>query len=318
MLEAGAPSGVRATVVLPVKNGAPHLRELLPALAAQELPGGIEVLAIDSGSADDSVAVLEKHAVRILQIPAATFDHGETRNLGAREARGRVLVFLTQDALPADPHFVRQLVDGLERDARVAGAFARQRPRPDADPLTRRDLSAWAAAGPEARVVFVTDREQFEKRPPLERYGLSVFDNVASAVPRDRLLEHPFAPTRFGEDLEWGHRMLRLGHGLAYVPEAVVIHSHRRSARALYRRNYLGHRLLHRLFGLRVVPDGPHLLRAASFTVGGDLRELAREGAPPAAWLAAPAQAVAAVYGQYRGARDEARGRPYPAWSEPR
>ncbi len=316
MLEAGAPSGVSATVVLPVKNGAAHLLELLPALEAQDVPGGLEILAIDSGSADASVAVLEKHGARTLRIPAARFDHGETRNLGAREARGRVLVFLTQDALPADDHFVRHLVEGLERDTRVVGVFARQRPRPDADPLTRRDLRGWVATGPDPRTVLVTDREQFEELPPLERYGLSVFDNVASAVRRERLLEHPFAPTRFGEDLEWGLRMLRLGYGLAYVPEAVVIHSHGRSAQALFRRNYLGHRLLHRLFGLRVVPDWPHLLRAAVFTIGGDLWELGR--ARPAAWLAAPAQSVAAVYGQYRGARDEARGRPYPVWSEAR
>src|SRR5262249_56899389 len=93
----------------------------------------------------------------------------------------------------------------------------------------------------------------------LERYRLSAFDNVASAARRELLLAHPFRATRFGEDVEWGLRMLRAGHGLAYVPEAVVVHSHARSARALYRRSYLGHRLLCRLFGLRTVPHPPHL-----------------------------------------------------------
>lgn len=307
--------GVTATVVVPVKDGATHLRELLRALTAQAVDGGHEVLAIDSGSTDGSTALLEAAGIRTLRIAPETFDHGLTRNLGVLEAHGRVVVFLTQDALPADEHLVRRLVEGLERDARVAGVFARQQPRKGADPLTRRDLLGWVAAGLEPRTTFVTDWEQFESLPPLERYALAVFDNVASAVRRETLLEHPFAPSVFGEDLEWGCRMLRLGHGLAYVPEAVVIHSHRRCARALYRRNYLGHRLLHRLFGLRTVPDAAHLLRAAALTVAGDLRELVRAGAGPASLLKAPAQAVAATLGQYRGARDEALHCPYPEWA---
>jgi rhamnosyltransferase len=310
-------SSPRATVVLPIKNGAHHLPRLLPILAGQVLEGGLEILALDSESTDGSAALLERHRVRILHIPAESFDHGETRNLGAREARGGVVVFLTQDALPADEHVVRRLVERLEADPRLAGAFARQEPRPEADPLTRRDLLSWVAARPEPRTVFLDDPERFDKLGPLEKYALSAFDNVASAVRRERLLEHPFAATRFGEDLEWGSRMLRLGYGLAYVPEAVVIHSHPRSARALFRRNYLGHRLLHRLFGLRTVPGLAHLLRASAFTTAGDLRDLLRAGAGPGALLRAPAQSVAAVYGQYRGARDEAQGRTYPAWSRP-
>jgi rhamnosyltransferase len=164
------------------------------------------------------------------------------------------------------------------------------------------------------RTVFQAD-VSLEALPPARRYALAAFDNVASAVRRELLLVHPFVATRFGEDLEWGYRMLRLGYGLAYVPDAVVVHSHRRSLRALYRRNYLGHRLLQRLFALRVVPDLPHLMRATAASVGGDLRTLARDGGGLRQWLAAPGQALAAVYGQYRGARDEASGRPYPRWA---
>ena len=308
-------SEVRASVVIPVRNGAAHLRALLPALRGQVLPGGLEIVAVDSGSRDDSVSTLLAHEVRLLRIPGERFDHGETRNLGAREACGGVVVFLTQDALPADAHVVRHLVEAVEGDRRVAGAFARQAPRDDADPLTRRDLSGWVAAREAPRTVFAADDGTFDRLPPLERYALAAFDNVASAIRRDVLLAHPFAPSRFGEDLEWGLAMLRRGFGLAYVPAALVVHSHRRSVRSLFRRNYLGHRLLHRLFGLQTVPGLPHLARALAGTVAGDLAALARARAALPLYLAAPAQSVAAVYGQYRGARDEARARPYPPWS---
>jgi rhamnosyltransferase len=298
-----------------VNDGAPYLPALLESLAGQRFEGGLEVLAVDSGSKDRSVEILEDHGARVIRVPPASFDHGATRNLAASEARGGSVVFLSQDALPADGRFVQSLVDALEADSRLAGVFARQVPRPASDPLTRRDLLAWVAAGKDPRVVFLPEAEGLAALSPLERHRLLAFDDVASAVRRGVLLAHPFAPTRFGEDVEWAQRVLRLGFGIGYVPDAVVIHSHARSARGLFRRNYLGHRVLHRLFGLRTIPDVPHLVRASAGAVASDLATLAREGASVSAWLAAPAQALAASYGQYRGARDEAAGRPYPDWA---
>jgi rhamnosyltransferase len=301
--------------VVLVKDGARDLPDLAAALAAQDLDGGLEVLAVDSGSRDGSVEILEAHRARVIRVPAGSFDHGLTRNLGAREARADIVVFLSQDALPADRSFVRTLVLALEADRRLAGVFARQAPRAGADPLTRRDLGGWVAAQTAARAVFLPAPDALAAMSPLERHRLLAFDDVASAVRRDVLLAHPFEKTRFGEDVEWAQRVLSLGFGIGYVPEAVVFHSHSRSARRLFRRNYLGHRVLHRLFGLRTIPDVPHLLRASAGAVASDLATLAREGATPSLWLAAPAQALAASWGQYRGARDEAEGRPYPDWA---
>jgi len=302
----------RASVVLPVKDGGATLAAVLASLEGQDLAGGIEIVALDSGSRDGSAALLRASGARVLPVEAGEFDHGETRNRGAREAHAGIVIFLSQDAEPATCGFARALVEALEADPRLAGAFARQQPRPDADPLTRRELRTWVAASDAPRTVFLRAGEAMS---PFERYRLCVFDNVASAVRREVLLQHPFARSRFGEDIEWGQRVLGLGYGLAYVPEAVVVHSHVRSARALYRRNYLGHRVLQRLFGVHTVPDGPHLLRAAAGALASDLGTLRTEGANLAQWLAAPAQALAATWGQYRGARDEAARRPYPRWA---
>ncbi len=308
-------SGPRASVVLPVRDGGRRLRGLLEALAEQRLSGGLEVVAVDSGSRDGSLQLLARHGVRTLQVAPSDYDHGQTRNLGAREARSPIVVFLSQDAVPNGPCFVERLVLPLEGDPRLAGAFARQLPRPEADPLTRRDVRAWVAGGDEGRIVLFPDPDELDGHSPMERYRLSAFDDVAAAVRRDLLLAEPFESTRFGEDLEWGHRMLRAGRGIAFVPEAEVLHSHPRTARRLYRRNYLGHRLLFRLFGLCTVVDRRHLVRATLGAIRSDLVTLARHGARLRFWLAAPAQAAAATLGQYRGARDERLGRPHPRWA---
>jgi rhamnosyltransferase len=303
-----------ASVVLPVRDAGPRLAEVLQALAEQELDGGLEVVALDSGSRDGSRDRLVAAGAQVIDVAPSAFDHGETRNAGVRAARGEFVLFLSHDAVPRGPRYAARLVAALAADPRLAGVFARQEPRPDADALTRRDLRHWVAAGEAPRTVFLS-RTAFEGLPPLERHRLCAFDNVASAVRRSILLEFPFASSRFGEDLEWGRRALQEGFGLAFVPEAVVEHSHPRSARALFRRNYLGHRLLRRLFGVCTIPDAPHLVRAAAGAVASDLGELWRAGGSPDQWLAAPAQSVASVLGQYRGARDEGKGRAYPAWA---
>ena len=303
------------SVFIPVLDGGARLGEVLDALGRQQVDGGLEIVAVDSGSRDGSVDRLLAAGARVERIARDEFDHGATRNRGVALSRGRHVVFLSQDALPVGDGFLSALTRPLERDGRVAGAFARQVPRSGADACTRRDLAAYVAAGAAPRVVFRSEVPDFERLPPLEQSRMSAFDNVASAAPRALLLAHPFVPSRFGEDLEWGTRVLHLGYGLAYAPEAVVEHSHERTARGLYRRNYLGHRLLYRLFAVQTIPDRRHAVRAALGAMWSDARALGRGGARVSEWLRLPMCALCATYGQYSGARDERLGRGYPPWS---
>lgn len=305
------------SVVVPVKDGAAHLPALLAALREQQVTGGFELVALDSGSRDGSrelLAAPQDFALTLIDVAPADFDHGATRNLGARTARGAFLVFLSQDALPAGPRFLEALVEPLRQDPRLAGVSARQRPRPDADAITRERLARGGLAETRARRVFATAAE-LDAMPALERLRACTFDDVAAAVRRDVWLAHPFPASRFGEDVEWADRVLRAGFGLAVAPAAEVVHSHERSVSALFRRRYLEHRALMRVFGLAVVPSVSGLLRAA---VGGALHDLTvawRAREPGRALVRAPWQAIAEACGEYRGARDERQGRPYPRWA---
>src|SRR6185295_4644573 len=74
-----------------------YLGELLDALAREQVD---EILVIDSGSRDDSVAIARAAGAEVVSIDPARFGHGPTRNLGAERATGDVIAFLTQDATP--------------------------------------------------------------------------------------------------------------------------------------------------------------------------------------------------------------------------
>jgi rhamnosyltransferase len=131
---------MRASVLVPVKNGGALWGEVLDAVLAQHTPWPFEVIVVDSGSKDDSVEQTRKRGVRVEQIAPAEFGHGRTRNHLATLARGDFLVFITQDARPADAHWLRNLVDGCDSAPEVAGAFGPHRAHPGARLVTQREL----------------------------------------------------------------------------------------------------------------------------------------------------------------------------------
>ena len=105
------------SVIIPVKNAGRFLDAQLRVLFSQEGAGDPELLLIDSGSTDCTLAIAARYPARVISIRSEEFNHGETRNLGARETRGEFLVYLTQDALPADAAWLRNLCEPLRRDA---------------------------------------------------------------------------------------------------------------------------------------------------------------------------------------------------------
>lgn len=99
----------RLSLIIPVLNEA----EALPAfLAGLESWRDIsELILVDGGSSDDSVAIAEELADRVLRSPPG---RGRQMNLGAAQARGQYLLFLHSDTqLQIDPAvFLQRLEQG--------------------------------------------------------------------------------------------------------------------------------------------------------------------------------------------------------------
>jgi rhamnosyltransferase len=241
------------TLLVPTWNAGLEFPEILDGMRAQRLDRSFEILIIDSGSNDGTVERVRRQPVRLIEIPHAEFNHGLTRNLGIREARGEIVVLATQDARPADDQWMQRLIDCFA-DARVAGAYSRQLPRPDANPFIRDRLESWMAASLSPRLQTVGTAAEFAALPPLEKLARTAFDNVSSSVRRQVALRIPFRERLFGEDLDWAHRVLLAGYTIVYEPRSCVIHSHNNSMWYELKRVYLDHQNLHRLFGVHTVP----------------------------------------------------------------
>lgn len=284
----------RVSVCLPTWNGEAHLERLLPALARQQVPGGFELLAIDSESSDRTRELLEAAGARVDVIPKASFRHGPARNRCAQGARGEVLVFLSQDALPADEHLLARLAAALDVE-RAAGATARLLPHPGDDPLTARTA---------------LDRPEASERPSTLRPGDPVgddrsprFNDVASAIRATVLEGLPFPDVPFGEDLAWAEAALAAGHSLVFVPEAVCYHAHAYGPLEAYRRYRIDAAFHRAHWGERLRPGLLSVLRGVAHEVRADWRYLARHPSPGRLRhaLRSPLLRTAQVLGQYAG-----------------
>jgi rhamnosyltransferase len=286
---------------------------VLDRVAAQQIDAGVETVAVDSGSRDGTVTLLEGRVDRMLRIPPAAFNHGLTRNLGIAQCRGDLVVLLVQDALPAADDWLARLTRPLREDGSLAGTFARQLPRPEASALARHALARYRAADGAGWVSAVEDAAALRALPPSERLRVCTFDNVCSAIRRAVWQRHPFREAPIAEDLEWAREVLLAGYRLAFVPEAVVLHSHERSARYELYRTYLVHRRLRLLFGLQTIPTARHLVRAILASLATHLALVAKGPPGPRPWPREAARALALAVswplGQYLGARAADTGR---------
>jgi rhamnosyltransferase len=216
------------SVVIPVKDGGEGFAQCLDGIRRQLIDEPVEIVVVDSGSADDSVGVALGRDARVYEIAAREFSHGASRNLGCRQARGELLVFLSQDAIPEDQHWLRALTAPLRGNSELAGAYGRQLAHPSARPPERYFLDF--LYGPTPRLQSAPSVHQLSMETTL-------FSNVNAAMPRAMWERFPFAQDIvMSEDQEWSGRVLLAGYSLAYEPAAAVRHSHDYTLKAAFRR----------------------------------------------------------------------------------
>jgi len=109
------------SIGLPTRNAGDDFKRLLENLFAQDATQRVEVFALDSGSTDGALDVLTEFGVRIIHIDPDAFDWGRLREQLFEEARGAIVVNLSQDAIPAETRWLENLIQPLrETDAGVS------------------------------------------------------------------------------------------------------------------------------------------------------------------------------------------------------
>jgi rhamnosyltransferase len=203
---------------------------LLDVLGRQQLPL-FEIVVVDSSSTDNTVSIAKSHGIKTQVIPKREFDHGGTRTYMGQLAKGDLLVYLTQDALPLNDTAIPELVAKLVEDEHIGAAFGRQIPHADATPFARHLRSFNYPAVSHVRTIH--DRE---------RYGMKTFfcSNSFAAYKRKALDSAGWFKTGLliAEDMYVCAKLLANGYHVAYAAEAAVYHSHNYSVGQEFRRYF--------------------------------------------------------------------------------
>ncbi len=84
------------SIIIPAKNEEKNIQNCLQSIAAIDYPADkFEVLLIDNGSTDKTVAVAESWGAKVFLKPELTISG--LRNFGAQQSKGKILAFLDAD-----------------------------------------------------------------------------------------------------------------------------------------------------------------------------------------------------------------------------
>jgi glycosyltransferase involved in cell wall biosynthesis len=210
------------TIALLTRNAGPVLPRLLDAVFGQQTRRRFEVLVVDSGSTDGTLDVLRDHPVRLLTIPESDFNWGRTRDFAYQHAPSRIVINLSQDAVPMQPTWLDHLVRPLE-DPQVGASCGSSVP----DPGRHFPQFPWERNG---YFYFTREMTKFVAR---HGRGLS-FAN--SAVPHAVWERLRFDDQPTGEDFQFHTKLHAAGLRIAFPEDAPVLHHHNYSLSGLWRR----------------------------------------------------------------------------------
>ena len=204
-------TGMQASIIIRTYNESKHLPELLDKIAEQSLPRDrFEVILVDSGSTDGTLAIAEQHPLHVcvVHIRKDEFSFGRSLNLGCEEAQGQALVFISGHCIPVDQTWLEHLIAPIEQD-RAAYSYGRQ-------------VCNGTSRFSECQLF----RKYYPETSKIPQQGFFC-NNANSALCRDAWAELRFDEELTGlEDMELAKRLVDNGGKVAYVADAPVYHLH--------------------------------------------------------------------------------------------
>lgn len=218
-------------VIIPVYKPGKEWKELVQRLRIQTYPIH-KILVMNTGEKNwKKEYETWAENMEVHHVTPEQFDHGGTRDQAARLSQADYLLFMTQDAIPANDQVVERLMDAVTGTADVRAAYARQLPAADcrlAEQYTRKFNY------PETSCV--------KRKEDLPRLGIKTYfcSNVCAIYERETYLALGgfVKKTIFNEDMIFAGHLVQAGYGVAYAAEAQVIHSHNYSALQQFHRNF--------------------------------------------------------------------------------
>jgi GT2 family glycosyltransferase len=223
-------------VVVPNWNGAAHLGPCIRSLAAQD-HDDFEIVVVDNGSVDDSVAMLDRLAAEIAPVPLMVLRNDVNRgfaggvNRGIRHAldSGASAVALFNNDAVADAGWLSALAAVLDADPDVAIATGRLLMRDGLSVDSTGDFySIWGLAFPRDRdrpaEPVRESGDVFAASGGASLYRLSLFADIG-------VFDEEFFA--YFEDVDLSFRARLAGYRISYCADAVAFHDQGATSRTM-------------------------------------------------------------------------------------
>lgn len=215
----------KISIIVPIYNGEAYITELIEKLKEQKGDFSIELIALVSFSKDKSLEMAKKLFDKVLKIKK--FNHAKTRHEGALIAEGDILVFITQDILPYDNSWLKELVNPLNEN--IVAAFSKQIAYQEHSEIEKiiREFNY-----PDKNRICNKQNEKVNGRKNI------FYSDASSAILKTEFFKlggyNFFTPT--SEDVYLASKIIKNGKSFIYTAKSKIWHSHQLSLKETYKR----------------------------------------------------------------------------------
>lgn len=224
-------STVKIDVIIPAYRPGEEFEKLLERLSAQKYPINRIIVMNTEKKFWKKQWEIDYPLVEVHHLMKEEFDHGATRRKAAELSDAEILVFMTQDALPADRELIGNLVSAIVDHENAGAAYARQLPKEDCRFLEKYTRSF----NYPAQSCIKTEKD-------VQTRGIKTYfcSNVCAAYDHRIYDELGGFPERaiFNEDMIYAGWMVKKGYAVVYAADAKVYHSHNYSCAQQFHRNF--------------------------------------------------------------------------------
>jgi rhamnosyltransferase len=198
------------SIIIRAYNEEKHIGRLLDGVLQQSIKN-VQVILVDSGSTDQTLAVAQNYPVEVVHIRPEDFSFGRSLNRGIEAAKADFVVMASAHVYPVYPDWLERLLAPFS-DEKLALSYGKQRGNEQSHYSEQQIFLHW-----------YTDQSELHQNHPF-------CNNANAAIRRSVWQEHPYNETLPAlEDLAWARWSQDQGWGIAYIAEAEVVHVHNES-----------------------------------------------------------------------------------------
>jgi rhamnosyltransferase len=226
-------SSYTVDVIIPAYHSDDKLDRLLTMLYRQTVkPGRVIILHTEDYPGEDlPLPRIEGSNITVIPIDKKLFDHGGTRKYGASLSDADILMFMTQDAVPADEFLIEKLLEPYAADPWVSATYARQLTDEKDDLIEKY-----------TRNFNYPKQSRIKDKEDLEELGIKTFfcSNVCATYMNSsyKKMGGFVDKTIFNEDMIMAASMILRNYRVAYAADAKVFHSHSYTYTQQFSRNF--------------------------------------------------------------------------------